>query len=534
MSVRSVIIAGLLALWLLRVPSLAQPMGGDQGLYAYAGQQLLAGHAPYAAAWDQKPPGIHVVYAVLWLVWPHESVVAIADMVVAGLVALLLVVIGRRRFSETTGFAAAAIFLFFANPSMVQRLSGVYVRGQCETFITLAITWALALAAVERRTRRHLIGIGVLLGCAFWLKYNAAAYALAITTAIFIWTQDPESWWRSGLKELGWIAAAGALTVALPLVAMVAAGAGRDLYLATIAYNLEYSGETYEGTTPLRYLLTFPVARASNDALWILGGVGAIGALIRWGRGPRMAPGLCGVVILSWLIASFFSILINGAREVPQYFIQAAPALAMMAAVGLAPLFSTRKSFLVPVATTVVLVAACLRPGGPGDTGHLPKLMENLRTDWNALKGETDRFNYLERFNGGDEHKFVALEVEDLARKIKSGTQSSDSIYVFGFSPGVFVKSERRSASRFHWSRPVVIEFAAGTPGYGSEALAADLAREQPAIVALQKKDWGRGDQAADADSSTFFHRTPKLENWLIAGYVRERDTPLFEVWRRR
>ena len=54
-------------------------MAGVQGLYAYAGQQLAEGHAPYAAAWDQKPPGIHVVYAVLWTIWPHESVVAGAD-----------------------------------------------------------------------------------------------------------------------------------------------------------------------------------------------------------------------------------------------------------------------------------------------------------------------------------------------------------------------------------------------------------------------------------------------------------------------
>jgi hypothetical protein len=528
MTVRSLTIAGLLALWLLRVPSVAQPMGGDQGLYAYAGQQLLAGHAPYAAAWDQKPPGVHVVYALLWFVWPHESVVAIADMVVAGIVAVLLIVIARRRFTEGVGFAAAAIFLFFANPSMVQRLSGVYVRGQCETFITLAIAGSLALAAAQRRSRAHLIGIGVLLGCAFWLKYNAAAYALAITTAIFVWSRDPESWWRSGLKELRWIAVAGALTVALPLLAMVAAGAGRDLYLATVTYNVAYSGETYESTTPLRSLFTFPIARASNDALWILGGMGVLAGLFHWLRAPRSAQALCGLVILSWLAASFLSILINGARELPQYFIQAGPALAMMASAGLAPLFSHRKSVLVPVVTTVVLVAACLRPG---QAGHIPKLMENLRFDWSGLTGTTDRLTYLARFG---EEKFVALEVEDLAVKIKAATASTDAIYVFGFSPGVFVKSERRSASRFHWSRPVVIEFEAGTPGYGSDALAADLAREQPAIVALQKKDWGRGDQSVEAHSSVFFHRTPKLETWLTSGYLHDRDTPLFEVWRRR
>ena len=46
MTVRSLSIAALVALWLLRVPSIAQPMAGDQGLYAYAGQQLRAGHTP--------------------------------------------------------------------------------------------------------------------------------------------------------------------------------------------------------------------------------------------------------------------------------------------------------------------------------------------------------------------------------------------------------------------------------------------------------------------------------------------------------
>ena len=44
------------ALILLRVPSLAQPMGPDQGLYAYVGDRILAGGLAYRDAWDQKPP----------------------------------------------------------------------------------------------------------------------------------------------------------------------------------------------------------------------------------------------------------------------------------------------------------------------------------------------------------------------------------------------------------------------------------------------------------------------------------------------
>ena len=56
-----------------RVPSLAQPMGADQGLYAYVGERILVGEIPYRHAWDQKPPAIHYTYAVMRAVWPRQG-----------------------------------------------------------------------------------------------------------------------------------------------------------------------------------------------------------------------------------------------------------------------------------------------------------------------------------------------------------------------------------------------------------------------------------------------------------------------------
>lgn len=525
----------LAGLWLLRVPSLAQPMAGDQSLYAYAGERLLAGDAPYAGAWDQKPPGIHVAYALLWTLWPQESVVAGADLIVAGLVALLLVVLGRRRFTEGIGFGAAALFLFFGNPSLPQRMSGVLVRAQCETFIALAIAGALVLAAGHTRTRRHLVAIGILLGCAFWLKYNAAAYALVVLVALAMWPRDDEPSRTGFRRDVAWVAGAGALVVALPLAAMAWAGALTDLYQATVAYNLAYSGDSFRQSA-LAYLATFPIARAQNDALWLLGGLGALAALVTWVRAPREVTGLCGLVAVSWVGAACLSILINGARDLPQYFVQASPALAFVAAAGLAPfLRGWRARPLVPVAVAVLLTIAVSRPG---QFGHIPKFADNLSADWSALTGRTDRQTYLARFGGRPRDKWIAREVDALADDIRATTAPSDTIYVFGFSPGVFVKSDRRSASRFHWSRPVVIEFASGTPGYGSSALLADLTRERPAVVALQKQDWGGVDdapgQAGELNSDQFFHTHPGLEGWLTSGYTLERETVLFEIWRRR
>jgi hypothetical protein len=517
----------LVGLWLLRVPSLAQPMAGDQGLYAYAGQRLLAGDAPYAGAWDQKPPGVHVIYAAMWAVWPHESVVAGADLIVAGLVAVLLIVVGRRRFTEGIGFGAAATFLFFGNPSLPQGLGGIYVRGQCETFIALAITAALALAASESRTRRHLIAIGVLLGCAFWLKYNAAAYALVVMVALAIWPRHGEPSLGNFRRDVLMVAGAGALTVALPLAALALSGALQDLRLATLDYNLAYSGDTYADRGPLKYLFTFPIERAENDALWLLGGLGCLTALATWLRAPRDDRSLCGLVAVSWVASACLSILINGARDLPQYFVQAAPALAFAAVVGLAPVLrGWRTRPLVPVVVLLLLLFAVSRPG---DRGHFPQFVDNLTHDWAALTGRLDRASYLAppHFAG---KKVIASEVETLAAGIRATTSPADTVYVFGYSPGVFVKSDRRSASRFHWSRPVVIEFAADHPGYGSGAVLADLERERPAVVALQKQDWGPG----EPNSVEFFHAHPALQAWLAAGYVLERDTALFEVWRRR
>lgn len=516
----------LAALWLLRVPSLAQPMASDQGLYAYAGQRLMAGDAPYAGAWDQKPPGIHVIYGVLWAVWPHQSVVAAADMAAAGAVAWLLVIIGRRRLDEATGVAAAAVYLFFGNPALTQRLGGVFVRGQCETFIALAITGALALAATHDRRRGHLLGIGVLLGAAFWLKYNAAAYAVTAAVALACWprgmTFEPRAW----VRELATVSAAGLVMVLAPIALLALTGSVSDLYLATIAYNARYSGDTYDGLLGvLRYAAQFPVERARNDALWFLGGLGVLASLATVWTADRPTR-RSAAVAAAWLAGAWLSILINGARHLPQYFVQAWPALALAAGVGLVLLgrrLGQRHRILPWVAGALVLV------GAERATSY-DDLLSRTRLDWQALTGPVDRARYLADFGGRPQDKFVAGAIDELVRLVRATTAPTDTIYVFGFSPGVPVLAGRRSASRFHWSQPIVSDFEVDRPGYGPAGLLAELQRHAPAIVALQRDSWA----GPDRHSADYFHGTPLLETWLTAHYTREADLDRFEVWRRK
>src|SRR4029079_5557045 len=122
------------ALLILRVPSLAQPMGPDQGLYAYVGDRLLHGELAYRDAWDQKPPGIHYVYAALRAVTTRDAAVPAADLACAAAVAALLWAIGARLHGPLAGGLSAVLFLLLSDPSM-SRLAGVRVRAQAETFI---------------------------------------------------------------------------------------------------------------------------------------------------------------------------------------------------------------------------------------------------------------------------------------------------------------------------------------------------------------------------------------------------------------
>jgi hypothetical protein len=528
-------IAIVLGLLVLRLPSLAQPIGGDQGLYAYEGQRLLHGGVPYIDMWDQKPPAIALVYAILWRVWPHPSVVAAADLVAAGLVAWLLIVLGKRLHTATVGYGAAAIFLLFGNPYL-SRLAGIHVRAQCETFIALAATAALVLVSVPRRRRRHLWAAGICLGVACWLKYNAIV--LVAPLVVLMLAQHPFDV-VSGVRAARLapsiardfaVVMAGSLSVTALVLGYFALNGGlTDLRLATIDYNLQYSRETYGGVwAAATHVLAMPILRARVEMLWFLAGLGTLLLIMR--RVDRWT-----FVVMTWLAAALVSIAINGARDLPQYFVQAHPALALLASAGLATLTLQRR--LIRIAAGLLLVAGLVRVGVEAPRayvrlGGLPQLVENVLFDAGyVLRGGFDRAGYLERFAGD---KYKAAMVESLIERVRASTRPDDAVLVFGFVGGVVgAGAERVSPTRFFWSRPIIAEFAAGRPGYGSEGLLKDLERHPPALVVLQRQDWHSSVDPLP-NSLEFFLATPRLRSWLEASYALEDDGDMFAIWRRR
>jgi hypothetical protein len=515
----------LLSLLALRLTSLVHPAGADQSLYAYVGQRINAGGVPYLDAWDQKPPAVHFIYASLWRVWPDGAIVAAADLAAAGFIAALLVVLGRRTFGAAPGVAAAAVFLLLGNPA-IQRLSGVRVRAQCETFIALAVTAAIVLAIRRDRRTLPLALAGVFLGLAFWLKYNAAVYLLPVFWAMLASRDAGAGAWDLGKRILTPLLPVGAgfLLVSLVFLAYFAShGALTDLWLATVTYNLQYSGETYRGLGDVAEYLTFPLERARLELLWYLGGLGVILLLLRHRSHPFTWA------LAAWLAAACVAIALNGARDLPQYFIQAHPALAFAAGAGLWSALRHGHAATRSVGVLLLVVGAWRVGTEPVAVrlGGLPEVVRNARFDLAYLTGRVDRATYLARFQQQEEAKYVPLSAEALTELVRRTTAEGDSILIFGFAASVYVEAPRVSASRFFWSRPVAVEFEQGRPGYGSAGLLRDLQRTSPAVVALQK-------QWEDPTPHDFWMNHPPLRTWLESGYTLEEDTPHFAIWRRR
>ena len=524
---------GLLAvLLLLRMPSLAQPSGADQALYAYVGTRILEGELPYRDAWDQKPPAIHLIYAGLYGLWPHESVVAAADLAAAALIALLLIPLGHRLTGRRgAGIAAACLFLLLGDPTF-NRLGGVRIRAQCETFIALAATGALLLAvrhasarsaSGERRGPRvGLFAAGFLAGVAFTLKYNAGTY-LGVALLPLLTQADR---FRPRWRDAGVVLAGAAVPVAAMLAIFAGGGALDALYRATIEYNLDYSGETYAHPLGIiGYLLTFPIAHARIDALWMVGGLGCLVLLAGW---LRTRTGWVLLLPVAWVAAACLSIAINGSRGLPQYFVQAAPALALAAGMGASRLWPAAgiAPALRPAARAAVILLVAFGAWRVSDFDKIPR---NAAHDLAYLTGRISKEAHLARYGAQREDKYSALAVHRLAEYLRARTRPEDRVYIFGFSPGAYVQAERISASRFFWSRPILVGFHAGAPGYGADGVLRDLQTGSPAVVVLQIADWA----PPPGDSATFFLSSPVLAPWLQANYRRVTGLEDYDIWER-
>jgi len=175
---------GALAFVVLRaLPDLRFPLGRDQATYCLIGQGLLHGQLLYRDLWDNKPPGIFYVYALITKLFGH----VMWSVGVVDILWLLAISCCLFWFAERyVGAPAAAIAVGF-NAAWHSRWGYVHAV-QPESFLVLFVfvAYFLLLPKEHGPQRVQCLGAGVLLGLAFWMKYNAVVFFPAVMLLPFL------------------------------------------------------------------------------------------------------------------------------------------------------------------------------------------------------------------------------------------------------------------------------------------------------------------------------------------------------------
>src|SRR5262249_53625894 len=80
----AVCVSAVVAIFILRLAAIVEPMGPDQGVYATIGWTMHRGFALYRDLFEMKPPGLYVIYWLAFgLAGPRASTIFWIDYAAA-------------------------------------------------------------------------------------------------------------------------------------------------------------------------------------------------------------------------------------------------------------------------------------------------------------------------------------------------------------------------------------------------------------------------------------------------------------------
>lgn len=406
----------------IRVRLAPMPLERDEGEYAYQGQLILQGFAPFELAHSsQKLPGAYLVGALSQLIFGDPPVGLRLGLMVITTISIVLVFLLARRFTTPAGavLASAAFAVLNVSPAMLA------MAAHATHFVVCPVLAGLLLVSRATQTGRlaWLAAAGVFFGLAVMARQPAVFFGIfgfGIWLVDAIRTSKPAPWRRLVIGASVFSACAAAPLILLGAW-IWARGAWPRFYFWTWEYAASYGSLTTLAQGKDYFLWTFPRVVMPNWPLWLLAIIGVIRLMRSGTRGAKAFMG--GLFLASALaVAAGFYF-----RE--HYFIQMIPFLAL--ACGLAaggPIGSgvePRRGWVFPCIGAVALAVTLA-----------------LQAHWffRLKPAEVSRSVYgLNPFP----------ETLELSKYIRENTEPADTILVFGSEPQVYAYTHRHSASSY-------------------------------------------------------------------------------------
>lgn len=324
------------------------PLERDEGEYAYGGQLILHGDAPYKYLYNIKLPGTYAAYAVIMAVFGETPIgIHYGLLIVNAASILLLYQIGRKISGSTAGVLAAVFFAFLTlDPS----LHGF--AAQATHFVALAALAGiyLLLRALDSKSRVEVLLAGLCMGASFILKQPGITFGF-MGFIFVMWLARKHA--NPNLRVLygaGWLA-----PYLLTCIALWIMGSFTTFWIWTTTYAASHRAPLSSVWQSLKLLW-------SVSPVWIqVIAFLCLGATIYIFRTQRLP--LWKRVFLIGFLASGAAAVVPGFTFFRHYFIMPAPAAALVIAVALVDICDIPKARVarfIPIAVCTVWTGAVI------------------------------------------------------------------------------------------------------------------------------------------------------------------------------
>jgi 4-amino-4-deoxy-L-arabinose transferase-like glycosyltransferase len=524
--------AAMLFVVLRALPILSYPPGRDQSTYLLIGQSLAEGKLLYRDLWDNKPPGIFWLYAGISKLF-GAAVWGVALVDILWLLAISYCIFRFTARFLGPGAAAVAVAI---HASWHARVSYGYIySAQPETFQLLCVFGGFFL--MQQRSRRWgkaaWFTAGLLLGYAFWLKYNAVAFLPFVLVLPYLDTSRLDRHprrvgltisWRDWLGRVAFLGGGFSVMIAGVFAWIALSGAWPAMKEIQFEVLPRYAAMGIHSRA--HYWTAVAVRTTFFLGAWTE--IATVAALLIAWRGrdlARSAP-----IFVATAIA--YAATVMQVRLHSYYFQTCFPFLAMIwgylvlkayqACRSLAYWSKSRHWKLAPILVWILFANLIFWP--------LPAEFDSLSMDYESLnEWRKDAWGFYSAFPQPIYLEHLKGQLETV-RYLKQNLQPGEEIFLWGAHCLIYYLSGTLPPTRFVSNLGLVSTWS---PPAWREELVRDLEQSPPRFIVVARGDELPSITYTELDSEQYLRVFPRLRRFLSANYSPVADFDSFVVYRR-
>ncbi|MBX7107304.1 MAG: glycosyltransferase family 39 protein [Chitinophagales bacterium] len=426
----------LLFVAVVRLRLLGLSLERDEGEYAFIGQLLLKGFAPFENAYNMKFPGTSLMYALFMMLFGEtQQGIHAGFLIMNAMTIILLFVIVRKYLGNLVAIVTAATYgLITISPAVL----GSAAHATHFVVFFAAGGTGLLLAALKNQRRINLFLSGLLFGLGILMKQSGVFFVL-FAGMVFLYDQliikrtSITQWFFSGMV---W-AAGVVLPVAGLFLWMSAAGTFSRFWFWTMEYGSQYASVESWSRGWANLQVNLDGLQHDFIFLWLLA---PVGLLVLW---TAKFPSATRAFVTALTIVSVLAVF-PGLYFRQHYFVLFIPAFSLLAGIAIAFLSTLlTERYQLKYGRTIaslIFLAACLA----GIVQLFPYLFQQ------------NMFTVSRSLYGGNPFP----EALTMARYIKSQSAPEEKIAILGSEPEILFYADRLSATGYIYTYSLMEEQA--------------------------------------------------------------------------